>query len=62
MEDIGLEVQPTVDQFLRIEEGQGIHCSNEDAKDHLNFKKRVYDDAIMVPAGTWHYQYGKYIT
>ncbi|NRF95710.1 cupin domain-containing protein [Paenibacillus frigoriresistens] len=53
-EDIGLEVHPTVDQFLRIEEGQGI-VRMGDTKDNLNFEKRVYDDyAIMVPAGKWH--------
>ncbi|PAQ15725.1 hypothetical protein CD798_05150 [Bacillaceae bacterium SAOS 7] len=53
-EDIGLEVHPTVDQFLRIEEGQGI-VRMGDTKDHLSFEERVYDDyAIMVPAGTWH--------
>jgi mannose-6-phosphate isomerase-like protein (cupin superfamily) len=53
-EDIGLEVHPTVDQFLRIEEGQGIVRMGP-SKDNLNFEKRVYDNyAIMVPAGTWH--------
>lgn len=53
-EDIGLEVHPTIDQFLRIEEGQGI-VQMGDTKDHLYFQRRVYDDyAIMVPAGKWH--------
>jgi mannose-6-phosphate isomerase-like protein (cupin superfamily) len=53
-EDIGLEVHPTVDQFLRIEEGQGI-AQMGDTKDHLYFQERVYDNyAIMVPAGKWH--------
>lgn len=53
-EDIGLEVHPTVDQFLRIEEGQGI-VKMGDTKDNLYFEKSVYDDyAIMVPAGKWH--------
>jgi mannose-6-phosphate isomerase-like protein (cupin superfamily) len=53
-EDIGLEVHPTVDQFLRIEEGQGI-VQMGDTKDNLYFERRVYDDdAIMVPAGKWH--------
>ncbi|NEU32613.1 cupin domain-containing protein [bacterium LRH843] len=52
--DIGLEVHPTVDQFLRIEEGQGI-VRMGNSRDHLTFEKRVSDDdAIMVPAGTWH--------
>ncbi|MFD0681128.1 MULTISPECIES: cupin domain-containing protein [unclassified Paenibacillus] len=53
-EDIGLEVHPTVDQFLRIEVGQGVVRMGP-SKDNLNFEKRVYDNyAIMVPAGTWH--------
>lgn len=53
-EDIGLEVHPDVDQFLRIEEGQGfVQMGN--SKNHLNFERYVADDsAIMVPAGTWH--------
>lgn len=53
-EDIGLEIHPTVDQFLRIEEGQGL-VQMGDQKDQLNFKQNVYEDyAIMVPAGKWH--------
>ncbi|TWI60042.1 cupin domain-containing protein [Halalkalibacter nanhaiisediminis] len=53
-EDIGLEIHPTVDQFLRIEEGQGL-VQMGDRKDRLDFEANVYDDyAIMVPAGTWH--------
>jgi mannose-6-phosphate isomerase-like protein (cupin superfamily) len=53
-EDIGLEVHPNVDQFLRIEQGQGIVQMGK-SKDHLNFVRKVYDNyAIMVPAGTWH--------
>jgi mannose-6-phosphate isomerase-like protein (cupin superfamily) len=53
-DDIGLEVHPTVDQFIRIEEGQGI-AKMGDSKDKLDFQEKVYDDyAIMVPAGKWH--------
>lgn len=53
-EDIGLEMHPDVDQFLRIEQGQGIVQMGE-TKDNLNFQKNVYDDsAIFLPAGTWH--------
>ncbi|WP_347941899.1 cupin domain-containing protein [Peribacillus simplex] len=53
-EDIGLEIHPNVDQFLRIEQGQGVvHMGNR--KDNLNFVRNVYDDyTIMIPAGTWH--------
>ncbi|RSL30393.1 cupin domain-containing protein [Salibacterium salarium] len=53
-EDIGLEVHPTVDQFLRIEQGQGL-VQMGDSEDQLDFEKNVSDDyAIMVPAGKWH--------
>lgn len=53
-EDIGLEIHPTVDQFLRIEDGQGI-VQIGDTRDNLSFQKRVKDDsAIMIPAGKWH--------
>ncbi|MGE7595770.1 cupin domain-containing protein [Peribacillus frigoritolerans] len=53
-EDIGLEIHPNVDQFLRIEQGQGFVQMGK-SKDNLNFVTNVYDDsAIMIPAGTWH--------
>ncbi len=53
-DDIGLEIHPEVDQFLRIEQGQGIVQMGK-SKENLNFKRNVYDDsAIMIPAGTWH--------
>ncbi|WP_160037058.1 cupin domain-containing protein [Paenibacillus sp. An7] len=53
-DDIGLEVHPTTDQFLRIEEGQGF-VQMGDSKDQLDFQEMVRDDyAIMVPAGKWH--------
>ncbi|MTT31414.1 cupin domain-containing protein [Terrilactibacillus sp. BCM23-1] len=53
-EDIGLEMHPDVDQFLRIEQGQGIVQMGKN-KNNLNFRRNVYDDsAIVIPAGTWH--------
>jgi len=53
-EDIGLEIHPVLDQFLRIEQGQGVVQMGK-RKDQLDFVKKVYDNyAIMVPAGTWH--------
>ena len=53
-EDIGLEVHPNVDQFLRIESGQGfVQMGN--TKERLDFRHLVFDDfAIFIPAGTWH--------
>ena len=53
-EDIGLEVHSDVDQFLRIESGQGL-TQMGDRKDNLYLQQPVYDDdAIFIPAGTWH--------
>ncbi|CAH2214816.1 putative enzyme; cupin family [Tepidibacter aestuarii] len=53
-DDIGLEVHPTVDQFIRIEEGKGL-VQMGDTKDKLDYQEKVYDDfAIMIPAGKWH--------
>ncbi|ADU28867.1 cupin domain-containing protein [Evansella cellulosilytica] len=53
-EDIGLEVHPHLDQFLRIEEGQGL-VQMGDRKEYLNFQQQAYKDyAIFVPAGKWH--------
>jgi len=53
-EDIGLEIHPNLDQFIRIEEGKGI-VKMGDSKDNLNFTENVYDDfAFIIPAGKWH--------
>lgn len=53
-DDIGLEVHPTTDQFIRIEEGQGV-VQMGDSQDQLDYTAEVYDDfAIMIPAGKWH--------
>lgn len=53
-DDIGLEMHPDVDQFIRIEEGHGIVLMG-DRKDKLTFQAKVCDDdAILIPAGTWH--------
>lgn len=47
-------MHPDVDQFLRIEQGQGIVQMGV-SKENLNFQKNVYDDsAILIPAETWH--------
>ncbi|TGB01858.1 cupin domain-containing protein [Halobacillus salinus] len=53
-EDIGLEIHPQVDQFLRIEEGQGLVQMGQN-KTALTYERKVKDDdAIIIPAGTWH--------
>ena len=53
-DDIGLEVHPNEDQFLRLEQGEG-RVQMGDSQDNLDFEAYVEDDyAIMVPAGKWH--------
>ncbi|MBR7554007.1 cupin domain-containing protein [Allobacillus sp. GCM10007491] len=53
-DDIGLEIHPNTDQFLRIEEGHGFVQIGEH-KNQLDFCTEVGPgDAVMVPAGKWH--------
>jgi mannose-6-phosphate isomerase-like protein (cupin superfamily) len=53
-DDIGLEVHQGIDQFLRIEKGEGF-CKMGPTEDNLNFEQKVKeDDAIFVPANMWH--------
>lgn len=53
-EDIGLEIHPDVDQFIRIEAGEG-RVKMGDSKDRLDFQAKVCDNfAIFIPAGKWH--------
>lgn len=56
-EEIGLEMHPNVDQFVRIEEGDGV-VRMGDGEDLEDFEANVYDDFIFViPAGKWHNLY-----
>lgn len=53
-EDIGLEIHPELDQFVRIEEGRGI-VKMGNRKDDLSFQEDVVADfAFVIPAGKWH--------
>lgn len=53
-DEIGLELHPDVDQFLRVEEGEGIVLMG-DNKENLDYQENIYDDfAIVIPAGKWH--------
>ncbi|MDD2363118.1 MAG: cupin domain-containing protein [Oscillospiraceae bacterium] len=53
-EDIGLEQHHDVDQFLRIEQGEGVVMMG-DSRDNLNFMERVFDNyVVFIPAGKWH--------
>jgi mannose-6-phosphate isomerase-like protein (cupin superfamily) len=53
-EDIGLEMHPNVDQFIRIEDGDGL-VQMGTSRDRLDIQRRVEDGyTVMIPAGTWH--------
>jgi len=52
--DIGLEVHPHLDQFLRLEKGKA-RVQMGPAENDLSFDREIEDDwIILVPAGTWH--------
>lgn len=53
-DDIGLEVHEGIDQFIRIEDGEGL-CKMGPTEDDLNVQIKVSDDdAVFVPANMWH--------
>jgi mannose-6-phosphate isomerase-like protein (cupin superfamily) len=53
-DDIGLEVHPDTDQFIRVEDGVGVVKMGNN-KDNLTYQKEINKDyAFIVPAGTWH--------
>ena len=52
--EIGLEVHPDTDQFLRIESGIGMTIMGS-GEERLNYQKAVSaGHGIFVPAGIWH--------
>lgn len=53
-EDIGLEHHKDHDQFIRIEDGQGL-VQMGDSADNLDFQRRIKGDYIVIiPANKWH--------
>lgn len=52
--EIGLEMHPDTDQYIRVEGGAGLVRFGR-AKDRLDAGRRVIaGDGIFVPMGTWH--------
>jgi len=52
--EVGLEVHPDNDQFLRVEQGHAKVVMGP-AQDNLTFEAAAEDGyGILVPAGTWH--------
>jgi mannose-6-phosphate isomerase-like protein (cupin superfamily) len=53
-QDIGLEMHPDTDQFLRLDAGHG-RVQMGPTRDNLEFDQDVSDGwCMLVPAGTWH--------
>ena len=50
---IGLELHPDTDQFLRIDQGEGV-CKMGPSEDDLTDHPVSDGWSIQVPAGTWH--------
>lgn len=53
-DNIGLEVHPNHDQFVRIEDGDGlVQMGNQE--NNITYRRQLSDSsAVMIPAGTWH--------
>lgn len=52
--EIGVEMHPDTDQFIRVEEGRALVCMG-DSRNNLDFQCCLRPgDAIFVPRGTWH--------
>ena len=52
--EIGLEIHPDTDQFIRIEQGRAEVTMGE-FRNQLDFHQSMcMGDAVFVPAGTWH--------
>lgn len=52
--EIGLEIHPDTDQFIRLEAGQGVVKMGK-CKEKVGFQKYISDDdAVFIPAGWWH--------
>ena len=52
--DIGLEIHPHTDQFIRIENGCALAVMGK-CKNALNIRYRISSGyAVIIPAGSWH--------
>lgn len=52
--EIGVEMHPDTDQFIRVEEGQALGLVG-DCREKLDVQYRLHvGDALFVPGGTWH--------
>ena len=52
--EIGLEVHPETDQFIRVEQGRAVVQMGE-CKERVEFQQNLCKgDAVFIPAGMWH--------
>lgn len=52
--EVGLEMHPETDQFIRVEEGQAHVCMGK-CKEKLDIQCHLgVGEAVFVPCGTWH--------
>lgn len=52
--EIGLEMHPDTEQFIRVENGRALVCMGE-CKEKLDAQYCLHTgDGIFVPAGAWH--------
>ncbi|MCL1945279.1 MAG: cupin domain-containing protein [Firmicutes bacterium] len=53
-DELGLEIHPDTDQFIRLEQGSGVAMMGN-ASNNLYIQQMVFeDDSVFVPAGTYH--------
>ena len=53
-EEIGVEVHPKTDQFIRVEQGNGLVKMGKNGN-QLEFQQRIsVGEGAFVPAGCWH--------
>lgn len=52
--DIGVEIHPDTDQFIRVESGCGVALTGCSCSE-LNHRQTINrHSAVIIPAGTWH--------
>ena len=53
-EEIGLEIHPTTDQFIRVEQGNAVVRIGK-YKNRVKIKKKMCKgEAVFIPARMWH--------
>jgi len=52
--DIGVEMHSDTDQFIRVEQGQGMVIMGT-SKEHMSYRCRLLKgDGVFIPKCTWH--------